>query len=238
MNKVGAVQLLDVQGDVAGSMRVIRQYMAQADEQGVAVLCFPECFLQGYTLDNDETKSRALDVSSSEFKAILDELRPYRVTAIVGFIEKDGDTFYNTAAVIRQGKLLGTYRKTHLFEQNFQPGESYPVFSLGDAKFGINICYDARFNDGAAALVAQGAGIIFYPLNNRLPIEKAVMYRDKHIENLIERAKQNNCWVVSADIVANDEEYAGYGCTAIADPDGNVVARVPERQPGMTTFEI
>jgi len=235
---VGAAQLQDIQGDVPAALRVIQEYMERADEQGIDVLCFPECFLQGYTLDIAETKSRAFDLSSSDFKPILNELKPYDVTIVLGLIEKDGDSFFNCAAVIRRGKVLGKYRKVHLFEENFQPGEAYPIFSLLDDIFGVNICYDARFSDGAASLAEQGAKIIFYPLNNRLAAEKAAMYRDKHIVNLIERARQTGCWVVSADVVAEDEDYTGYGCTAIVDPTGKVVSRVEERTAGMATFEI
>jgi predicted amidohydrolase len=238
MYKVGAVQLEDLQGDAAASLRIIRLHMMQADNKGVDILCFPECFLQGYTLDTQQTKERALDLSSPEFEAILSELAEYKTTVILGLIEKDNKGFYNTAAVIRQGKVLGKYRKVHLFEENFQPGTEQPVFLLDDLKFGVNICYDARFSEGATALSSQGAKIIFYPLNNRLPSAKAAMYRNEHITNLIDRAKESSCWVVAADVVAEDEDFTGYGCTAIVDPEGNVAARVAEREVGMVTFKI
>ena len=238
MYKVGAVQLEDIQGDMAASLRIVKLHLMQADNKGVDILCFPECFLQGYTLDVQKTKDRALDLASPEFEAVLNELASYKTTIILGLIEKDGASFYNTAAVIREGKLLGAYRKVHLFEENFQPGKETPVFSLDDFTFGVNICYDARFSDGAMTLAGKGAKIIFYPLNNRLPSAKAAMYRNEHITNLIDRAKESGCWIVAADVVAEDEETTGYGCTAIVDPEGNVATRVTEREVGMAVFEI
>lgn len=236
--KIGAVQVRDTQGDISASLRAVHEAMQRADEESINILCFPECFLQGYTLDDAETKERALDLSSSQFKEILDTLAKYKVTIILGFIEKDAKGFYNTAAVIQGGKLLGTYRKVHLFEHNFQPGETYPVFTADGITFGINICYDARFTEGATELAAQGAKVIFYPLNNRLPHEKAVNYRDKHIPNLIARAKESGCWVISSDVIALDDTHTGYGCTAIVSPQGEVVSRVQELEAGIVSLEL
>ena len=152
-------------------------------------------------------------------------------------IEKDANGHYNTAAVIQDGKLLGAYRKVHLFEHNFQPGETYPVFTVNGLTFGINICYDARFTEGPAELAAQGAKVIFYPLNNRLPHEKATNYRDKHIPNLVARAKESGCWVVSSDVVAQDETHTGYGCTAIVSTQGEMISRVSELEVGMISTD-
>lgn len=236
--KIGAVQVQDIQGDISASLRIVHEVMQRADDQDTNVLCLPECFLQGYTLNDKETKARALDLASPKFKEILSTLANYKVAIILGLIEKDAEGFYNTAAVVQGGKLLGTYRKVHLFEHNFQPGETYPVFTARGLTFGINICYDARFSEGPAELAAQGAKVIFYPLNNRLPHEKATNYRGKHIPNLVARAKESGCWVVSSDVVARDETHTGFGCTAIVNPQGEVVSRVQELETGMVCLEL
>jgi len=236
--KIGAVQAQDIQGDVSASLHVVIEAMRRADHENVDVLCFPECFLQGYTLDDKETEERAFDLSSPQFKEILDALAKYKVAIILGLIEKDADGYYNTAAIIRGGKLLGAYRKVHLFERNFQPGEAYPVFTVKDLLFGINICYDARFTEGATKLATQGAKAIFYPLNNRLPHEKAMNYRDKHVPNLVARAKESRCWVISSDVVAQDNTHTGYGCTTIVDPSGKVALRAKELESDMIVVEL
>jgi len=230
---IATAQLEDIQGDIEASLCIINQMMERADRERVNILCLPECFLQGYTLDESETKNRALDLSSQQFYAMLDDLSSYNTALILGLIEKEEKGFYNTAVVIHRGKLLGKYRKVHLFEKNFQPGDSYPVFTVNGLTFGINICYDARFSEGAVALAKQGAQVVFYPLNNKLPTEKAITYRHKHIPNLVARAKEANCWVVSSDVVVHEKEYMGYGCTAIVNPMGSIVERVEELAEGM-----
>jgi predicted amidohydrolase len=236
--KIGATQLEDIQNDIPAALAAIKDSMQKADEQKIEILCFPECFLQGYTLDLQETRERALNLESSEMKVILDQLADFKAAAILGLIEEDGGDYFNTAVVIQNGKLLGKYRKVHLFEENFKSGEEYPVFTVSGITFGINICYDARFTEGAAELAAQGAKVIFYPLNNRLPTEKAVKYRDKHTPNLIDRAKEAGCWVVSSDVVHESEDYMGYGCTAIVSPEGRVVDEVTQLQTGLIVIAL
>lgn len=77
--------------------------------------------------------------------------------------------------------------------------------------------------------------MIFYPLNHRLPRAIADRYRREHIHHLIARARQTGCWIVSSDVVADDATHLGYGCTAIVDPTGTVLARVDELATGVVT---
>lgn len=236
--KIGAVQPADIQGDIQQAVGVITSFMTLADQQGIDALCFPECFLQGYTLESDVTKDRAIDLKSDMFKDTLARLKEFRVTIVLGMIEKEGSHFFNTAAVIRQGKLIGKYRKVNLFEKNFQPGTEHVVFDIDGLKFGVNICYDARFPEGALEMAKKDASVIFYPLSNRWPIQTAKKYRYKHIPNLVDRATESKCWVVSSDVTYRDETTMGYGCAAIVSPDGDVVKRVADFEVGMTSFRV
>lgn len=235
--RVGTFQLRDIQGDMERSLKVIETCLSEADAAELSVVCFPECFLQGYTLDVDETKERAINLSSNTFRGLLQRLAPYKSAFILGMIEQEGDSFYNTAVVVHKGELVGRYRKVHLFEPNFTVGTEHPVFSIGDLTFGINICYDARFSEGATALAAKGTQVIFYPLNNRLSRQKAIGYREKHVPNLIDRARETGCWVVSSDVVADDDVTLGYGCSAIVNTKGKLQVRVPELTAGMVAVE-
>lgn len=237
--KIATCQMPDVQDDSAEAIRCIRSLAEVAAAQGVQLLVFPEGYLQGYT-SNDETKARrrALNLSSSDFLAILHQLVSCKPIIVLGLIETQDDTLYNTAVVIDQGKLIGSYRKTHPNERFFQAGTEYPVFRIGKTKFGINICNDANFREAAARLVNQGAEIIVYPLNNMLRAETAERWRDKHTENLIARAKETGAWVVSADVVGKREDRVAYGCSAIVNPNGRLEARVTESSPGMVVVDI
>jgi predicted amidohydrolase len=236
--RVGSVQPKDIQGDISATIDIITGYMNRADREQVDILCFPECFLQGYTLDTAETKARALSLKSPQFVDILTQLSKPKVAIVLGVIEEDGGAYFNTAVIAKQGELIGKYRKVNLFEKNFQSGTEHPVFMVDGLTLGINICYDARFPEGATEMASKGAKVIFYPLNNRLSKEKAIKYREKHLPNLVERAKETNSWIVSSDVIAFNDNFIGYGCTAVVDPNGTTVERVPELKEGIVGFDL
>lgn len=238
LRKIGAAQLPDVQGSIGTSLSTICDILMLADGKGIDVMCFPECYLQGYTLDAVQTNDRAIDLASPQFQQILSRLSKYKTAAIIGLIEKEGGHFYNTAVVVQGGQLLGKYRKVHLFETNFEPGQEYPIFTVNGLTFGINICYDARFSEGAAELAKRGAQVIFYPLNNRLPAEKAEKSKNMHLPNLIARAQETSCWTVSADVVGQDNDTTAYGFSAIVEPHGGIVGQVAELEMGTVSVAI
>ncbi len=86
-----------------------------------------------------------------------------------GIYERVGPAIYNTAVLIgRDGKLVGTYRKTHLpreeIEGGLTPGDSYPVFDTDFGKVGLMICWDVQFPEPARALALKGAEVILLPI--------------------------------------------------------------------------
>jgi predicted amidohydrolase len=212
--------------------------MSWAIDEKVDVLCLPECFLTGYFRTRDRAAENSIALESMLFESILADLRAFESTLILGLIERTASGLFNSAAVVERGQLLGVYRKRHLVESVFEHGYEIPVFERQGVKFGVNICYDANFPDGARALAEHGARVIFYPLNNSLPLTTGRRWRHRHIQNLINRARECSVWVVSADVTERTPSRIGYGCTAIVDPSGSIVRRCPELEVGRLSGHI
>src|SRR2546423_10480236 len=121
--KVAACQLPEVWQDVGRASKWMEMYLAEADLQEIDLVCFPECYLQGYLCDRNANQ-QALNVNSTLFDALLTRLSRFRSMFVFGFIEKDGAHLFNSAAVAHRGKLLGCYRKVHPLsgESIFEPG--------------------------------------------------------------------------------------------------------------------
>jgi predicted amidohydrolase len=163
--RVGACQTPEILGDVDAAVQVIHDFAARAEAAGAELLLFPECFLQGYLVTEEHVHDQAFDVDSPGFAGVLAKLAAIRHLLVVGVIERSGAAYYNTALVLKNGSVLGTYRKTFLTdgESVFTAGESYPVFDCDGARFGINICSDTRFPYAAAAVAAGGAQVLLVP---------------------------------------------------------------------------
>ena len=226
--KVASSQCFVKQNDIEATLSHIQNVMEKADSKNIDIVCFPECYLQGYFLDQPEIQNVALDLRSPEFAQVLEAVKDFKATIILGLIEVDGADYYNTAVVIENGQLLGKYRKTYPNEGVFSPGKDYPVFEKNNVRYGINICSDANYPQAAQQLSQQGAKIIFFPLNNKLPAPIADQWRERSKDNLVYRAIETRCWVVSADIAHNSKTEKGYGCSLIVNPMGQIVEQAAE----------
>ena len=239
--KVAACQLPEIRNDVRRAMALIRAQTLAAGEVGADLVCFPECFLQGYGVDPAHVADTAIDLGSPAFHDTLDELKPLEPVIVVGLIEKEGGNFYNTALAIQRGSVVARYRKTYLLRGEkavFQPGEAFPVFDVLGVKVGMNICYDLSFSESIQRASNAGVALLVCPCSNMMRRDVAEEWQARHNEIRARQARDHGVWIVSADITGERGDHVSYGPTAVIDPNGTVVAQVPLSETGMITAEI
>lgn len=67
--RVGACQTPEILGDAESALSCVEDFAAQAE--GVDLLVFPECFLQGYLVEADHLRRHAVDRCSGEFGSVV-----------------------------------------------------------------------------------------------------------------------------------------------------------------------
>lgn len=237
---VAACQLFDVQDDLEQSLAKIKEYATRAAAEGAALVCFPESYLQGYTTLETLARERALDISSRPFADILKQLASLQPTLVIGFIEQSEEQLFISAAIVRQGTLLGCYRKTRLApgERLFDPGTETPTFEVEGLRFGVNICYELNLPECAATIASQQAQLMVCPCYNMLHPENAEWWKHRHNAIRAERTRETGLWLLSADVTGKRDGQIAYGPTALIDPGGTVVAQVPLMEEGLLVQEI
>ncbi|HEU4795130.1 MAG TPA: NAD+ synthase [Pyrinomonadaceae bacterium] len=137
-------QINTTNGDFEANTARIISGIEQAKQQNSDLVVFPETCIQGYTsldwfLDRDVQRC-----ALGPLEKILPATKG--ITAIVGTVRPSGLTtgrrLYNSAAVIRNGELLGFADKTLLPEYDvfddpryFQPGLERHLFTIDDGNF-------------------------------------------------------------------------------------------------------
>lgn len=239
--RVAACQLPFVHGDVERALVLIEHHVTAAERQGVGLICFPECFLQGYDVSARHVAQSAYELQARSFGRILERLGGYRPLIVLGMIESDAGKFYNTVVVLSSGTLVARYRKAHLVGNEpaiFTPGSGSTVFDAGGIKVGINICYDLQFAQPAEAAAAAGAELLVCPCNNMLSRTNAQRWKPRHNEIRCARASGARIWILSSDVTGEFGERISYGPTALIDPSGNVVAQLPLMTTGMLVVDV
>jgi len=237
---VAACQPREIIDNVEQTLGTIIDCAAQAEALDAELVCFPECYLQGYVVDEEKTAERAIDLSSPEFSAVLKRLSHVNPLMVFGVIEIENDRLYNTAVIVEHGKLLGSYRKVKLLpgESVFDAGTDFPVFDLNGLRFGINICNDLNFPECSKAISDQNADLIVCPCNNMLRCETAEKWKSKHNEIRARRSAETGLWILSSDVTGRRDHRVSYGPTALINPTGTVVAQVPLLETGLLAQEI
>ncbi|RXT07265.1 carbon-nitrogen hydrolase family protein [Ammoniphilus sp. CFH 90114] len=214
---LGLAQLRSNLFEKEANIRRVLETMAMASANQANYVLFPELYTTGYFL-GDRVYDLAETVEEDTITRVREQARRLNTGAIVGFPERVGEKIYNSAAFIgRQGEILGTYRKSHLFDHEkeyFSAGEKIPVFDTPEGKFGIMITYDMEFPEMARVLAIKGAQIILILSSNMIPYQPY-----QHIY-LRARAIENHVFVATANKVGLENDTLFFGESEIIHPTG------------------
>lgn len=207
--------------------------LARADDEKVAIVSFPECFLTGYPDTEDEARRGAFSVGSDEMMHLLDLSSRHEALAIVGFNETRGEDLYNTCAVVHRGHLLGTYSKCAAYQKFHRQGRDFPVWTHRGVTFGVIICADGGYIEPARILAMKGARVIFAPHFNSIAapgiLNHFMKVRSDHtaraIENGVYFVRGNNVILDFAKSGLTRGESIGYGDSYVLDPGGEILVR-------------
>jgi predicted amidohydrolase len=157
--RIAAFQRAPVFDDASLILALLIKDLVWCAENDVRLAVFPECYLQGYATDVDTISRRAVEIQGDLVARLRHLTKDFPTDIVMGFVEKHGQQFFNTALAVRDGVLLGAYSKSHPNEPAFEAGNEYPVFDLSGYRYGINICNDANYPSSALALSTQGADL-------------------------------------------------------------------------------
>lgn len=212
----------------AGSLeaiRLIRKQVSLCEARRVDILCCPEAILGGLADDAQRPQDFAVKVEGGQLQGLLAPLASPSVISIFGFTEiVDDGGLYNSAAVLKDGDVVGIYRKRQpaIRSSVYRPGIESPVFEVGGFRFGLMICNDTNFPEFGTEMVAQGAQVLFVPSNNALRREQAdVVAATRAVD--IGNASRNRVSIIRADVAGEAEERIAFGASAIIDSAGMVI---------------
>jgi deaminated glutathione amidase len=234
--------------DVEANLAQVEDLLRQAAEAGVDLAALPEVWpCQGSA---PQMRAAAEPVPGPRTDRLGQIARGHGMWIHGGSVlELDDQKVFNTSLLFnRDGELVATYRKIHLFDAD-PPGavpsrESY-LFAAGDqvvvvetefGRAGMSICYDVRFPELYRSLVVQGATVVFVPAAFRAETGIA------HWEVLLRaRAIEDQCVVIAAAQVGTwgppGRERHTFGNSMVIDPWGRVLACAPDGV-GLTCAEV
>ena len=173
---VTCIQLTAVDGEKQATVAKALELVRQAGERRSRLVVLPEVWTGlGYS-DKDIYRSIAEPIPGPTTELLAREARRYGMY-IAGSLYEDAGrgTYYNSCPLIGpDGRLVGVYRKTHLFDAPRRPdikggiresdkvraGTDLPVFDTEIGPIGLSVCSDLRFPEVYREMTLRGARLL------------------------------------------------------------------------------
>jgi predicted amidohydrolase len=185
----------------------------------------------------EQAKELASPLNGGTFVEVCTLAQQHKISIVGSLLERRGLETSNSAAFVApNGRVMGVYRKIHLFrlmqeDQYLQPGQSPLALDLPWGNTGLAICYDLRFPELFRRYAVDGAKLIIIPAE--WPIERV-----EHWRVLLQaRAIENQCYIVATNAAGQSGETTFGGHSMIVDPWGKIVVEAGEH-PMLLNAEI
>jgi NAD+ synthase (glutamine-hydrolysing) len=224
--RLALAQINPTVGDLPGNRDKIIDNIRLAEEAGAELVAFPELALTGYPPEDLLLKSAFI----RDNLEILDEVARATgdIVVVLGCVDRTDDIF-NAAAVLFQGRVIHLYHKQFLptygvFDEDryFRPGSDAPVFRLGDALLGVNICEDIWYAVGPTNAQALAGAELIVNINASPFSEQKPAFRKKMLAT---RASDNHAIVAYVNMVGGQDELVFDGSSLVFDAGGELLCQ-------------
>ncbi|MFX1280188.1 MAG: nitrilase-related carbon-nitrogen hydrolase [Promethearchaeota archaeon] len=233
--KVGYIQTNPIFGEKEKNLREVEKLSANLKAD---IIVLPELFATGYAFKSkEEVYSLAESISDTTSQFLIELAQDKENIIIGGFAEKEGKKLFNSALIVSENGVVGTYRKLHLYYKEklwFNPGDKpLKVYNVNGFNIGIMICFDWIFPETARTLTLLGAEIIAHPANLVLPYCQKAM---------VTRCLENRVYAITANRIGQEnrgnDKFKFTGGSQITSFDGAILSSAPLDQIFVGTAEI
>jgi len=153
------------------NLETAKQMLYKAADAGSKFICLPEYFAFPASVEDkmhieeiaEETREPAVQL----LMRVSKDVDAYIVGGTI--FEKFRGKYYNTCLFLKQGKILGKFRKMHLTDWEkkvgLNVGGTFKVFETEFCRAGILICADVFYPRTVRRLASLGAEVIFLPVS-------------------------------------------------------------------------
>ncbi len=226
--KIALSQFSPYVGNIELNVQRMIEQANQAKKQNANIIVFPELSTIGYPAEDLLLRPSLTKRTAQAFEQLASVKD---IVMVFGFVNnaEDGQR-YNSAAVMKDGQVLGVYNKQNLpnysvFDEKryFNEGHQHLVFEYLGHKFGVLICEDVWSLQTVQQLAQLNVETVL--VLNASPYE--VGKPQHRILTLKELAKQLNLHLVYSNQVGGQDDLVFDGTSFIINNNGEVAFQAP-----------
>ena len=234
-------QLNLVVGDVDGNTsRIVGAAHDARDRLRADVVLLPELAVSGYPPEDLLFHSGMRSQVARSIERVKHEV--HGITLIAGYPEYDGTRIFNSAIVIRDGRVLANHRKSCLpnyrvFDEKryFTPGINPTVLELNGIQVGVLVCEDVWEPYPARQSRDAGAEVLLVINASPYEVDKQIQ-REREVGRA--RVSETGIPLVFVNLLGGQDELVFDGNSFVLDDHGEVALRAPAFTEGLYAVDL
>lgn len=231
--KIALAQFSPHIGNIESNVQKMIEQANLAKQQHADIIVFPELSTIGYPAEDLLLRPSVAKRTQQAFDSLS---TVQDIVMVFGFVHQTEDgQRYNSAAVMKDGKVLGIYNKQNLpnygvFDEKryFSEGQQHLIFDYLGHKFGILICEDAWALPTVQQMAQLNAETIL--ILNSSPYE--VGKPQHRIDTMSQLANQLNINLVYVNQVGGQDDLVFDGTSFVMNKQGELALQAPSFQEG------
>ncbi|MBL78990.1 MAG: NAD+ synthase [Nitrosomonadaceae bacterium] len=222
--RIAIAQINCTVGDLTGNAKKILDFTNQAKNKDTALVITPELALSGYPPEDLLLLDGFRLACIKAFDNLVKEING--ISLLLGHPYFINNRIYNAASLICDGKVVATYFKNNLLNDNwftesyyFEAGLDSCVFTSEGIKFGINISTDILQEINTVAVKREGAEALILLCASPYHVNKQAI-----LHNLIcQRAHKIGIPIICVNLVGGQDELVFDGASFVVNFKGDLI---------------
>ncbi len=252
--RIGLGQINSTVGALRQNALKMLSYIDQAKAQNADLMIFPEMALTGYPPKDLLEKAGFVEENVKVLHGLANKVDG--ITAIVGFVEINpepaGKPFFNSAAVIRNRRVMSIHRKSLLptydvFDEGryFEPAASQDPLVLDGRRIGVTICEDIWNDKDYTPRLLYHIDPVQLAVQKHADFIVNISSSPYHLEKWEERqelirgeALKYRKHVIYVNLVGGNDELIFDGRSVVFSPEGEMIVRARDFEEDLLVFDL
>jgi len=237
--RIAIAQINCTVGDLTGNAKKILDYTNQAKDKGASLVVTPELALSGYPPEDILLREGFRLACIKTLDSLVKEING--ISLLLGHPYFVNSRIYNAASLICNGKIIATYLKNNLLNDNvlvephyFETGSDSCIFSVEGIKFGVNISTDIWKEINVISAKEEGAEVLIllcaspYHFNKQALLHKLIC----------QRAYEIGITIICVNLVGGQDELVFDGASFATNNRGELTNQFDEFSEALGLIEL